>query len=29
MSSGHSILQTADVLLKAKDDLLTIEGNGK
>ena len=29
MSSGHSLLQTEDVLLKTKDDLLTAADNGK
>ena len=29
MSSGHSLLQTEDVLLKTEDDLLTLADNGK
>ena len=29
MSSGHSLLQTEDILLKTKDDLLTTADNGK
>ena len=29
MSLGHGLLQTEDVLLKTRDDLLTTEDNGK
>ena len=29
MSSGHGLLQTEDVLLKAKDNLFTTADNGK
>ena len=29
MSSGHSLFQTEDILLKTKDELLTTEDNGK
>ena len=29
MSSCHSLLQTEDILLKTKDDLLTTEDTGK
>ena len=29
MTSGDGLLQTEDILLKSKDDLLTTEYNGK
>ena len=29
MSSGYGLLQSEDVLLKTKDDLLTTAGKGK